>query len=90
MSVAYGDINQLTAADHFSVEATNATRSMVSQVHNAGKQLYVWTVNTKDSITRMIELNVDNIITDNIELAKQCIYESRYSNLLAEYMKLIQ
>ena len=90
MSVAYGDINQLTAADHFSVEATNATRSMVSQVHNEGKQLYVWTVNTKDSITKMIELNVDNIITDNIELAKQCIYESRYSNLLAEYMKLIQ
>lgn len=90
MSLVYGDIHSLTAADHFSVEASNATKSLISQVHNAGKELYVWTVNTKESITKMVGLNVDNIITDNIELARQCIYESRYSSLLAEYMKLIQ
>ena len=89
MSLAYGDINQLTAADHFSVEASNATKSMISQVHNAGKSLYVWTVNTEESIKKMIRLNVDNIITDNISLAKQCIYESRYSSLLGEYLRQI-
>ncbi|MCI8466022.1 MAG: glycerophosphodiester phosphodiesterase [Lachnospiraceae bacterium] len=88
MSLAYGDINQLAAADHFSVEAMNATESLVDRVHHAGKQLYVWTVNTKESIDRMIERNVDNIITDDIELAKKCVYESRYSNFLAEYIKL--
>ncbi|MCM1537813.1 MAG: glycerophosphoryl diester phosphodiesterase membrane domain-containing protein [bacterium] len=90
MSIAYGDINQLTAADHFSVEASNATKSLVSRVHNAGKELYVWTVNTKETITKMVELNVDNIITDDIELARQCIYESRYSNLLIDYLTLFQ
>lgn len=87
MSLAYGDINQLIAADHFSIEATSATRNLISSVHNAGKQIFVWTVNTRDSITKMIELDVDNIITDDIELAKQCISESRYSNLLVEYLK---
>ncbi len=90
MSLAYGDINRLTAADHFSVEATNATRSMVSRVHNAGKELFVWTINTRENIMEMIELNVDNIITDNIELAKECIYESRYSSLLGEFLKWIE
>ncbi len=90
MSVAYGDINQLAAADHFSVEATNVTRRLVSAVHNAGKELYVWTVNTKDSIMKMISLNVDNIVTDNIELAKECIFESRYSTLLEEFLKLLE
>lgn len=90
MSIAYGDVTQLTAADHFSVEATNATESLIARVHNAGKELFVWTVNTKESITKMVERNVDNIITDNIELAKQCVYESRYSNLLMEYLKLFQ
>ena len=90
MSLAYGDINRLTAADHFSVEATSATESLVSRVHNAGKQIYAWTVNTQDSIHKMIEKNVDNIITDDIELAKQCVYESRYSDLLTEYMKLFE
>ncbi len=89
MSLAYGDINRLTAADDFSVEARNVTRSLVSRVHNAGKELYAWTVNTRDSITKMIELNVDNIITDDIELARECIYESRYSSLLREYLKLL-
>ncbi|MCM1082113.1 MAG: glycerophosphodiester phosphodiesterase [Clostridium sp.] len=90
MSLAYGDINKLEAADHFSVEATNATPSLISSVHREGKQLYVWTVNTKESITKMAELNVDNIITDDIELARKCIYESRYSNLLVEYIKLFE
>lgn len=90
MSLAYGDINQLTAADHFSVEATSATKALISRVHNEGKEIYAWTVNTKESINKMIELNVDNIITDNIELARQCINESRYSNLLTEYLKLFQ
>ncbi len=89
MSLAYGDLNKLTAADHFSVEAMNATRSMISQVHNAGKELYVWTVNAKESITRMVELNVDNIITDDIELARSCVVESRYSSLLREFLKLL-
>lgn len=90
MSLAYGDITQLTAADHFSVEASNATESLISRVHGAGKKLFVWTVNTKESITKMAERNVDNIITDNIELAKQCVYESRYSDLLTEYLKWFQ
>lgn len=90
MSLAYGDINQLTAADHFSVEATSATKALISRVHNEGKEIYAWTVNTEESINKMIELNVDNIITDNIELARQCINESRYSDLLTEYLKLFQ
>ncbi len=90
MSLAYGNINQLAAADHFSVEATSATRNLIARVHNAGKQIYVWTVNTKETIDKMIELGVDNIITDNISLAKQCVFESRYSDLLVEFIKFLE
>lgn len=90
MRFAYGGIDRLAAADSFSVEASSVTRALVSRVHNAGKSLYVWTVNTRKSITRMIELSVDNIITDNIDLAKQCVYESRYSVLLGDYVDLLQ
>lgn len=87
MSLAYGDINMLTAADHFSVEASSITEKLVSDVHNAGKEVYAWTVNTEESINRMIELNVDNIITDNVTLAKECIYLSKTSDVVAEYVK---
>lgn len=89
MSLAYGDINMLTAADHFSIEASSITEKLVSDIHNAGKEIYAWTVNTEESIGRMIELNVDNIITDNVTLAKECIYLSKTSDVVAEYVKWI-
>lgn len=87
MSLAYGNIETLSAADHFSIEASSITEKMVSKVHNAGKQLYGWTVNTEESIERMIELNVDNIITDDVELAKECVYLSKTSDVVTELVK---
>ncbi len=90
MSLAYGKITELDAADHFSIEASSVTRTLVRQVHKAGKELYVWTVNTKENIQKMIDLNVDNIITDNITLAKNTIYESKTSNVVQEYVKWVR
>ena len=89
MSLAYGDITSLKAADNFSIEASSITKTLVNKVHNAGKQLYAWTVNTENSINAMIELNVDNIITDNITLAKDTIYSCKTSNIIQEYVKFI-
>jgi glycerophosphoryl diester phosphodiesterase len=63
---------------------------MVSRVHNAGRQIYAWTVNSKKSINSMIENNVDNIITDNIPLARECVEESRYSDLLMDFINMLE
>lgn len=89
MSIAYGDINSLAAADHFSIETASITEKMVSDVHNAGKEIYAWTVNTEESINRIIDLNVDNIITDDITLAKDCIFLSKTSDVVTEYVKML-
>ncbi len=89
MSLAYGDILKLDCADSFSIEASSINKPLVKKLHNAGKELYAWTVNTKDSITKMIELNVDNIITDDITLAKDTIYSSKTSNVIQEYVKFV-
>ncbi len=86
-ALAYGDVTKLEAADYFSVEASSVTKSMVSRVHNEGKQIYAWTVNTKENMNKMIELNVDNIITDDPTLAKNLIYSSKSSNLITELIK---
>lgn len=85
----YGSVRAMTAADNFSVEAAGVTPALVLRAHNAGKQLYVWTVNTRRLIENLIEMNVDNIITDDVDLAKQCVYESRRSELLEEYIDLL-
>lgn len=87
MSIAYGDVNALTAVDYLSIEASNVTKKLVSDAHNAGKEIYAWTVNTEENINRMIDLNVDNIITDDITLAKKCIYLSKTSDVVLEYVK---
>lgn len=90
MSLAYGNMNFFTAADAFSVESSNVTASLVSRVHNAGKEIYAWTVNTKNSINKMIDRNVDNIITDRVPLARQCIFDSDTSDLITEYVNFIR
>ncbi len=89
MSFAYGDITQLKYADAYSVEATSITKEMVDRVHNQGKQIYAWTVNTQSTIRSMIQLNVDNIITDDVVLARECIYDNKRSNMLRDYMDFI-
>lgn len=90
MSLAYGHITALEAADHFSVEAANVTERLVDRVHGEGKQLYAWTVNTESGIRRLVELNVDNVITDNVVLAKETIYSEKTSDLISEYVKLLE
>ena len=88
-SLAYGNVDYMSAADHFSVRSTSITPQLVSRVHGQGRQIYAWTVNSRSSINRMIEQNVDNIITDNIETARQCVRESRYSNLLNDLVQTL-
>lgn len=90
MSIAVGNITDLKYADAFSVEATNVNEALVSKVHNAGKELYAWTVNTEESINNMIDMNVDNIITDNIELGKKMVSDSKNSDIITEFLKLLQ
>ena len=90
MSIAVGNITDLKYADAFSVEATNVNEALVNKVHNAGKELYDWTVNTEESINDMIDMNVDNIITDNIELGKEMVSYSKHSDIVTEFLKLLQ
>lgn len=89
MSIAIGNITDAKYADTFSVEAANVNTSLVNKVHNEGKELYAWTVNTEESINKMIDMNVDNIITDNIELGKKLVEKSKSSDLISEFLKNI-
>jgi len=89
MSIAYGNIFDFKDADGYSIEATFITKDLVSKCHNRGKFILAWTVNNKENINKMIDLNVDNIITDDIDLVKTTIYESKTSNVVLEYIKFL-
>ena len=89
MSLAVGDITSLKYVDAFSLEATNVTKKQVNRVHNAGKEVYAWTVNTEESINKMIDMGVDNIITDDVPLGKELVLNSNNSKFVRELIKLL-
>ncbi len=90
MSLAYGDITKLEYADNYSIEASSITKTLVDKVHNKGRSIYAWTINTEENIARMIDLDVDNIITDDINLAKETIYSSKTSNVIQDFIAFIE
>lgn len=86
MGFAYGSITSLKYADDFSIRYIYVTEDLVRRIHNAGGRVYAWTLNNDYSINRMLHLQVDNIITDDVVLAQQCIKEYQTSDIIYQYI----
>ena len=89
MPVAMGDIRQLQAADAFSIQSSYSSEKLIDQIHREGKQVFAWTVNSRDRIQRMIRYGVDNIITNEVALAKECVTTSRTSGIIQRILDFI-
>ena len=83
MSMIIGDVSSVEYADMFSINSAFASRILVESIHNCGKQVLVWTVNSKSEIIRMKEYDVDNIITDNPQYASDILESSRSDTLMS-------
>lgn len=71
---AIGKITHLDV-DFMAVNTAMATSSFIKRTQSIGKQLFVWTVNDQVSMSRMMSLGVDGIITDEPELARNVLLE---------------
>jgi glycerophosphoryl diester phosphodiesterase len=71
---AVGDLTE-SNADFLAVHVGIASHRFVRRAHAAGKEVYVWTVNDKLNMSRMMSRGVDGVITDHPALAKQVIEE---------------
>lgn len=47
-----------------------ASRARCKYIHRAGRNLYVWTVNTEQSAERALAIGADGIITDDVAMIK--------------------
>jgi glycerophosphoryl diester phosphodiesterase len=90
MAIAIGKITELRCADCYSVEATSITEGLVSRVHNDGKELYAWTTNSEESISKMVDFGVDNIITDNVELGRRIVAKNKQGSMVIEIIDALQ
>jgi glycerophosphoryl diester phosphodiesterase len=60
---ALGDFTE-SEVDFLSIDAAQAVSHLVKDAQKNGKQIHVWTVNDLQTALLMIEVGVDNIITD--------------------------
>lgn len=73
-SVAMGKIQTLPV-DALSIEATFITPNMVSDIHGESKEVFAWIVNSEETLTELIHLGVDNIITNDVHQAREVIHQ---------------
>jgi len=85
-SVSYGNFTNLEYADGYSVESTMLSQSFVNQAQKAGKQLYVWTVNSEDQMEKVVGMGIDNVITDDPVFAQELIYKQEHSTFWDRYV----
>jgi glycerophosphoryl diester phosphodiesterase len=79
VSVAIGDVAKLKV-DFLSVNQQNVTWRYVRSLHRAGKQVHVWTVNEWERMSSLVDLGVDNIITDDPETLRSVLDERAQMN----------
>ncbi|WP_028264146.1 glycerophosphodiester phosphodiesterase family protein [Atopobium fossor] len=83
MSLVYGKIDELDAANIYSVEENSCTKRFVNFAHENGKQVLAWTINKPANMERVLENGVDNIITDDVPTAKHMV-ETRSSEITVD------
>jgi glycerophosphoryl diester phosphodiesterase len=59
--------------DFLSVDLGLVDQTTARRAHNAGKQVHVWSVNDPVEMSRLIDLGVDNIITDDPLVAREVL-----------------
>lgn len=69
-AIAYGTLPK-TDADFIVIEQSFATGRIQKQIHQAGKKLFVWTVNDERGMQRYYEQNIDGIITNHPDTATE-------------------
>lgn len=63
LSVSLGNIQKIEA-DFLAINARFATRKLINKLHDAKKEIYVWTVDDPISMSSLINRGVDGVITN--------------------------
>jgi glycerophosphoryl diester phosphodiesterase len=83
-ATAIGDLAALKA-DFLAVNTGQASLQLIRRARERGKQIYVWTVDDPLTMSRMISMGVDGLITNKPALARK-VMEAR--NQLTTYQRL--
>lgn len=89
----YNSIYPSTVANGYTMEYTSLDQSFVFKSWIRQKFVYAWTPNDEDSMMQMLQLQVDGIITDNLEELQTTIKDFRnrqsYADLVFLQVRLL-
>ena len=79
------------SVDFFAIEDFSYQEELVTQAHEMKKELYVWTINDKQKLTKYLQQSIDGLITDELteaqrlkkDLKQNKSYFDRFLNLVA-------
>ncbi|WP_299947104.1 glycerophosphodiester phosphodiesterase family protein [uncultured Ruegeria sp.] len=71
-ATAIGDLSGLEG-DFVAVNAATVTPGLIRSIHDAGKDIYVWTVNDPLQMSAMASMGVDGLITDRPATAREVL-----------------
>ncbi len=78
------------SVDFFAIEDFSYQKNLVTQAHEMKKELYVWTINDKQKLTKYLQQPIDGLITDELteaqrlkkDLKENKSYFDRFLNLV--------
>lgn len=88
MYLAKGDLNNLKS-DFYSVEESIVNSNLINEIHANGKEIHVWTVNDSKEMERLINMGVDNIITDEVETLKDILKMREERSPYEKFMEIL-
>ena len=79
------------SVDFFAIEDFSYQEDLVTQAHEMKQELYVWTINNKQKLTKYLQQPIDGLITDELteaqrlkkDLKENKSYFDRFLNLVA-------
>lgn len=77
-----------SSADFLTMEYSTINQNFITSAKESGHEVYVWTVNDADSVSRMRFYGVDGIITDDLTMLDTALAEDDtiYSNKLLNFV----
>jgi glycerophosphoryl diester phosphodiesterase len=84
LSAVYGNFYDKAYIDFFSIRSNFLNLKVVGNIHEAGKEVHAWTVNTPGELERMKSIGVDCIITDHPSLSREVLYRDDTSGSFIE------
>ena len=89
LSTAYGDFSRNEKVDFFSISSSLLNEKNIAQIHETGREIHAWTVNTKAEAERLKYLDVDNIITDYPVMVREILYREKDTENFLEILLMV-